>query len=179
MNTKTIVITGGPGTGKTTLINALIDKGYTCFEEISRAVTLKAREEGIEQLFLTEPLKFSEMLLAGRKTQFEDAKASNEDLVFLDRGLPDVLAYMDYIGDDYPQEFIDECASNTYDKVFILAPWQEIFKSDSERYENFDQALQIHQYLLDTYARFGYDLIDVPFGSIEDRVAFILDAVTL
>lgn len=179
MNTKTIVITGGPGTGKTTLINALIDKGYTCYEEISRSVTLKAREEGIEQLFLTEPLKFSEMLLAGRKQQFEDAKASKKDLIFLDRGQPDVLAYMDYIGDEYPQEFIEQCTQNTYDKVFILAPWQEIFTSDSERYENFDQALKIHQHLLETYTRFGYKLIDVPFGTIEDRVAFILDAVTL
>jgi predicted ATPase len=60
-----------------------------------------------------------------------------------------------------------------------LAPWQDIFKSDSERYENFEQAIQIHDHLVDTYTNFGYHLIDVPFGSVKKRTDFILDALTL
>ena len=63
---KKIVITGGPGTGKTTLINALITSGYNCLPEISRQVTLQAQKDGIEQLFLEKPLLFSELLLSGR-----------------------------------------------------------------------------------------------------------------
>ena len=90
--------------------------------------------------------------------------------VFLDRGIPDVLAYMDYIGDDYPEHFIAACEHHTYDGIFVLAPWQAIFTSDNERYENFEQAVEIHDHLLETYKRFGYNLIDVPFGSIENRV---------
>ncbi|MDT0559413.1 ATP-binding protein [Ichthyenterobacterium sp. W332] len=179
MNTKQIVITGGPGTGKSSIINNLIERGFTCFEEISRQVTLNARKEGIEQLFLTKPLLFSEKLLEGRLQQFNDAKTSTEGIVFLDRGLPDILAYMDYIGDSYPQYFIDTCHNNIYDNVFVLAPWQDIFKSDSERYETFEQAITIHNYLLSTYKRFGYHLIDVPFGSIEHRTDFILDLLHL
>ncbi len=148
-----------------------------CLEEISRQVTLDARKNGIEQLFLTKPLLFSELLLEGRTKQFNQASTSDEELVFLDRGIPDILAYMDYIGDTYPQEFIDACKNTMYDQVFILAPWQEIFKSDSERYENFEQAIEIHDYLLNTYKTYGYDLVDVPFGSIEKRTDFILDFV--
>jgi len=37
---KKIVLIGGPATGKTTLIDALKTKGYHCFEEISRQVTV-------------------------------------------------------------------------------------------------------------------------------------------
>ena len=179
MNTRKIVITGGPGTGKSSIINELIKRNYTCFEEISRQVTLDARKNGIEQLFLTEPLLFSELLLKARTKQFYDAHSANEDLVFLDRGLPDVVAYMDYANSDYPEHFVDTCTEHVYDKVFVLAPWQEIFVSDSERYENFDQAVQIHDALLQTYERFGYELIDVPFDSIEKRADFILDALHL
>ena len=62
LNTKKIVITGGPGTGKSSLINELIKRGYTCLEEISRQVTLDAKKQGIDQLFLTNPLLFSELL---------------------------------------------------------------------------------------------------------------------
>ena len=109
MKTKKIVITGGPGTGKSTLINELIKRGYTCLEEISRQVTLNAKKDGIDQLFLTNPLLFSELLLKGRHQQYREADNLNADLTFFDRGVPDVLAYMDYIGDNYPPSFINAC----------------------------------------------------------------------
>ena len=60
MNPIKVVIAGGPGTGKTSIINHLKERGFLCFDEISRQVTLQARKDGIEQLFLTEPLLFSE-----------------------------------------------------------------------------------------------------------------------
>ncbi|MDO5986588.1 ATP-binding protein [Flavivirga amylovorans] len=179
MNTKKIVITGGPGTGKSTLINELIDRGHTCLEEISRQVTLNAKKEGIDQLFLTNPLLFSELLLKGRQQQFLDSNILSSEIVFFDRGLPDVLAYMDYIGDSYPQSFVDTCNDSAYDIVFILKPWEAIYKSDNERYENFEQALDIHKHLLNTYQNFNYSLIDVPFGTIKNRVDFILNTLDM
>lgn len=177
MDTKTIVITGGPGSGKTSIINELTKRGFTCSEEISREITLKARENGIEQLFITNPLQFSELLLEGRVKQYTEALSSNNEFVFLDRGIPDITAYMDFIGDTYPDSFTKACENYKYDSVFILAPWQDIFSGDSERYENFDQALEIHEKLLETYTKFGYDLRDVPFGSIEARAEHIMDVV--
>ena len=179
MNPKKIVIAGGPGTGKTTIINALKKHNFLCYDEISRQITLQAREDGIEQLFLTEPLLFSEKLLEGRTKQFVDATKELEPVVFLDRGLPDVIAYMDYIGDHYPEHFVKACEDHQYDAIFILAPWQDIFTSDSERYESFEEAIEIHKHLLDSYKRFGYQLIDVPFGSVNTRIEFILESLNL
>ncbi|RAJ17062.1 AAA family ATPase [Olleya aquimaris] len=177
MKAKKIVITGGPSTGKSAIINELTKRGYTCYEEISRQVTLEAREKGIEQLFLTDPLLFSKLLLEGREQQYFEAQHSDSEFVFLDRGIPDVVAYMDYVNEDYPENFTESCALNTYDYVFILAPWQEIYKSDVVRYESFEQAKLIHQHLLNTYKKYDYNLQDVPFGSIETRAQHILDVV--
>ncbi|WP_372754384.1 AAA family ATPase [Mariniflexile sp.] len=177
MNSKKIVITGGPGTGKSTLINHLIKNGHTCLEEISRQVTLDAQKKGTSQLFLTEPLLFSELLLKGRIRQFEQSNYLKSDFIFFDRGVPDVLAYMNYIGDTYPQYFIDACKKAVYDTVFILKPWKEIYVSDNERYESFKQAEEIHDHLLSTYQHYNYNLIDVPFGTIEYRTNFILNAL--
>ena len=87
-----IVLIGGPGTGKSTVLNKLKEKGFFCFDEVSREVILKAQKEGIEQLFLTEPLLFSEMLLEGREQQFLKADKRKENVIFLDRGIPDVYA---------------------------------------------------------------------------------------
>lgn len=177
MNTKRIVITGGPGTGKTSIINELLHRDFVCLEEISRQVTLEAQQRGIDQLFLTEPLLFSDMLLEGRTKQFLEAGESTEPFIFLDRGIPDVVAYMDYLRTNYPNRFTKACEVHQYDHVFILAPWQQIYVSDNERYENFDQAVIIHDHLVDTYSKYGYDLHDVPFESIEKRTDFILNIV--
>ncbi|WP_370479305.1 AAA family ATPase [Tamlana flava] len=179
MNTEKIVITGGPGTGKSTLINDLIKKGHTCLEEISRQVTLDAKKQGIDQLFLSNPLLFSDMLLKGRRKQFVDADIYKNETIFFDRGIPDIVAYMDYIGDIYPERFITACDNLRYHQVFILKPWRDIYTSDNERYENFNQALQIHDHLVNTYQKFGYDLVDVPFDTVENRTDFILKSLKL
>jgi predicted ATPase len=173
-----IVITGGPGTGKTTIIDGLIEQGYACFPEISRQITLEARKQGIEQLFLEKPLLFSELLLEGRKKQFADAHQDASELVFLDRGIPDILAYMHYIGDSYPAFFDKACLEHRYSKIFVLPPWEDIYISDEARYENFEQAKLIYSHLKETYKKYNYQLIDVPTGTIEERIQFILDELT-
>lgn len=179
MNTKRIVITGGPGTGKSSVIDELKSRNYTCVEEVSRQVTLDARKDGIEQLFLTKPLLFSELLIKARLQQFNEVNTNDQKTVFMDRGLPDILGYMDYIGESYPNYFISSCETHRYDQVFILVPWKAIFKNDNERYETFDQAVSIHKALLHSYEGFGYVLIDVPFTTVSKRTDFILDHLNL
>lgn len=174
-STKKIVVTGGPGTGKTTLIESLKERAFHCLPEISRQVTLEARKQGVEQLFLTNPLLFSEKLLEGRVNQYLESLSLAEELVFFDRGIPDVVAYLDYIGDSYPLDFEHACQRHMYDQVFLLPPWEDIYISDNERYENFDQARRIHDHLLKTYSRFGYQLTEVPTGTPEDRRDFIIN----
>jgi predicted ATPase len=173
-----IVIIGGPGTGKTTLIDGLVQKGFCCYPEISRQVTAQAQQQGIEQLFLENPLLFSELLLEGRKKQFHDAHQEPHNIVFLDRGIPDVLAYMHYIGDSYPPFFDAVCKEHIYTKIFILPPWEDIYVSDQERYENFEQAQLIHDHLVETYQNYGYKLIEVPKDSVDKRILFILDQIS-
>lgn len=172
-----IVITGGPGTGKSSLINELIHQNYFCMLEISRKVTSDAKKKGIDQLFLTEPLLFSQLLLEGREQQFVDAGKENTSIVFFDRGIPDVHAYMNYIGVDYPDLYKERSLKYKYTSVFMTPPWQEIYHSDNERYENFEQSLAIHNHLEKTYLELGYSILNVPIGSVRERVQFILNSL--
>lgn len=177
MKPKKIVIIGGPGTGKTSLINALIDRGYDCKIEISRKVTRKAQTSGIDQIFLEDPIWFSEQLLEARITQFTESNLSKSNFVFFDRGIPDVVAYLDYINVKYDQKFVISAETFKYDKVFILSPWKLIYSQDNERYETFEQALEIQNYLIKWYKYFGYNPIEVPKVTINQRVDFILNNV--
>ena len=178
MQKEIIVIIGGPGTGKTTIIDGLVENGYCCYPEISRQVTAQAQQQGIEQLFLENPLLFSELLLEWRKKQFLDAHQEPHNVVFIDRGIPDVLAYMHYIGDSYPAFFDAACREHIYSKIFILPPWEDIYISDQERYENFEQAKLIHNHLVETYQKYGYELIEVPKDTVDKRILFILDKIS-
>ena len=177
MASEIIVIIGGPGSGKTTIIDGLIARGHRCYPEISRQVILEARQQGIEQLFLENPLLFSELLLEGRKKQYHSAVSEPHEKVFIDRGIPDVLAYMHYIGDAYPSGFDQACRDHRYSRVFMLPPWEEIYQSDNERYENFEQAKLIHGHLCETYRGYGYDLTEVPKAGVEERLDFILGKI--
>jgi len=174
VDNKIVVIIGGPGSGKSTIIKYLTQKGFSCYPEISRQVILEAREKGIDQLFLEQPLLFSELLLNGRINQYNSAKHEDSKFVFIDRGIPDVIAYMDLIGDSYPEMFAQACKTYRYDQIFILPPWEEIYISDSERYESYEQAVQIHKHLIQTYSSYGYNLVEVPKDTVEARVEYIL-----
>lgn len=177
MKAKKIVITGGPGTGKSSIIHDLESRGEKCLHEVSRQVTLEAQKEGIDQLFLVKPLLFSEKLLEGRLRQFMEAEKMESDHIFIDRGLPDVTAYMDYFKTDYPEMFDNTCNDHLYEQVFILPPWKEIYRSDNERYENYQEAEKISEYLYKTYERYGYKPVEVPKLSVEERTDFILNNI--
>ncbi len=172
-----IVITGGPGTGKSTVLDELIRQKYTCMPEISREVTLEARKNGIEQLFLKKPLLFSQLLLEGREQQFLMAEKEDSNIVFFDRGIPDVHGYMNYLAVNYPDNYIVSSRKYRYTTIFLMPPWQEIYISDNERYESFEQSLAIHNHLKKTYLKLDYELIEVPTGTIKKRVNFILNFI--
>ncbi|MEQ6122930.1 ATP-binding protein [Pseudotenacibaculum sp. MALMAid0570] len=176
---KKIVLIGGPGTGKSTVLNELEKRGFHCMPEVSREVTIEAQKKGIQQLFLTEPILFSKMLLEGRERQYLEAEKINTQQVFFDRGLPDVYAYMEYTKEAYPEYFKEKCLQYKYDHVFLFSPWREIYTSDNERYESFEESTKIDLFLQNAYRELGYTIVSVPFGSVDERVNFILNWLKL
>ena len=169
------MISGGPGSGKTTLIAHLQGIGLNCMHEISREVIIEAQKDGIEQLFLTNPMLFSQKLLEGRLKQFNEVANFSSSFVFYDRGMPDVTAYMDYIDSAYPDDFSKTCNDNRYDLVFLLPPWEAIYQQDNERYESFEQAEKVYEFLVQGYQKYGYNVVEVPTGTIEDRTDYIIE----
>lgn len=181
---KRIVITGGPGTGKTSVISLLEQQGYYCFHEVVRNFTTKAKQSADSEAFHSNPLTFvddpflfNQHILEARLSHFKAGEELEHNVVFYDRGLPDVLAYMRYFNQSYPEEFIRYCRDHRYDQLVVLPPWEAIYARDDERFETFDQAMEIHEELLNMYSEFQYTSLEVPIGSIEERANFIINNV--
>lgn len=185
MKTKRIVITGGPSTGKTVIVDLLESLGFYCFHEVVRAMTLKAKEEGGSKKiasnplnFVDDPAKFNQILLEHRLSHFKQADELKEQFVFYDRGIPDVLAYMDFFKQEYKTtDYTQVCKEHQYDKIFLLPPWKDIYVCDNERLESFEEALEIYHHLNNRYTALGYTCIEVPIGTITNRTNFILENI--
>ena len=169
-----IVITGGPGTGKSTILKVLETLSYSCLPEISREVILEAREKGIAHLFHTDPLLFSKILLKKRQDQHAEATKKMDDLVFFDRGIPDILAYLNFAKTSPSENFKQLNKTFAYHKVFVTPPWEAIYRKDNERSETFEEAQEIHQHICHTYAQLGYEVVEIPYGIPSERAEFIL-----
>ncbi len=185
LKSRKIVITGGPAVGKTALIDQLSSLDYRCYPEIIREFTQLEAENKSRDSLLSNPIVFADdsedfnrRLLQGRAQQYYDSKEHETGPVFFDRGLPDVLAYMDFFDQTYPQEFIDTCRILKYDQVFILPPWKEIFKEDEGRFETFEEGKRLYHQLIHRYAALGYEPIVVPKDSVANRIDFILSTIT-
>ncbi len=179
-----IVITGAPGTGKTSIIKKLEASNFFCYHEVIRDFTLEAKENSDSETFdsnplafVKDPFEFNTKILNGRINQYLQSLENNDLTVFFDRAIPDVLAYMDFFNQEYSSEFTKACETYRYSKVFLLPPWKEIYVSDNERFESFDEAKQIHYHLEKTYCANDYKIDLVPFGTVEERVDFIINSI--
>ncbi len=184
MDAKKIVLTGGPSTGKTSVIQHLEKTGHFCFHEVIRIMTQEKRKKEVDSVFKTNPIvsvsnpqEFNQKILDARVAQYTASEQMNEKIVFFDRGIPDVLAYMNCFGQKYPKTFEKACADHYYDLVFLMPPWQEIHVSDNERFESYEESLLINDCLLNCYTHFGYDVKVVPKDTVVNRAEFILDSI--
>ena len=175
---KKIVISGGPGSGKTTLVNLLRIKGYECIDEFSRTLIKRAQKKGDNNFFKSQPLDFSKEVWNGRKEQYKNSKSSSnktqKPYVFFDRGLHDVLAYMDYLGVSYDSCKFDP-SGFTYDFAMLLPPRKSIYIRDNERKEGFQEAQKIYVYIKKTYQKYNIPIVEVPFQSPEVRISTLLE----
>tara|TARA_R110002050_G_scaffold244433_2_gene381231 strand:+ start:469 stop:1044 length:576 start_codon:yes stop_codon:yes gene_type:complete len=184
LTNKRIVITGGPGTGKTVLISSLEEKGFHCFHEVIRTMTLDALNDKPANEILINPIdfvddakSFNDELINARLNHFNKGISIDKKHLFYDRGLPDVIAYMNYFKQPIDKRYNVLCLENRYDEVLILPPWKDIYVQDNERMENFEQACGIHKHLENTYIDLGYRPIEVPFGTIDNRLRFVVDHI--
>ncbi len=167
-----VVITGAPGSGKTTLIRTLSEMGYQTFSEVSRNLIEQGMVAPIQQPE-PNPGQFLGMVVSLRIDQHWAWNGSK--MTFYDRGLPDSLAFIKYMKKEVPDWLSDIIREHPYhNKVVFLPPWKKIFRHDNVRKEPFEETLLLHQLLLDAYSSLGYQILELPECPVKKRAELLL-----
>ena len=175
MSNNWYVITGGPSTGKTTLIEELKKLGHKTYPEAARTVIDKALEKGIT----VEKLRSDEKNFQDKVTKLKskiESDHSVDTVTFFDRGMHDTLAYFRHYGfdiEDWTKELLD---NSRYKKVFLLEPLPK-YKNDYARTENKHFRKNINQLIYEAYREYGMEPIIVPAIGLNNRVKFITDII--
>ena len=174
---RLFVITGGPGSGKSTLIEALGGRGIKTMPEAGRAIIQDQMAIGGEALPWSDRSAFAELMLSWELRSYRAALQMSGPVIF-DRGVPDVLGYLRLSGLSIRAHV--EKAAKTFryhSRVFVAPPWREIFGLDAERKQSFEEAQATYEVMMETYSALGYHLIPLPLASVEERERLVLAAI--
>ena len=168
------VLTGGPGVGKTTLLEHLRAAGERVVPENARAVIAEQTAAGGRGVPWLDNDLFVE-LTTGRDVAAFDALAAEPDRVFFDRGIMDMRGCN---GAAPTAALIEAIRTRRYNrKVFVLPPWREIYAPDAERRQDWPEAEATFARVLSNLAECGYEAVIVPKASVAERADFVLARV--
>lgn len=171
------VLTGAPGSGKSTILDRLRNRGFTGLDEPARQILAEQRSFGGQGVPDIDPGLFMQLMLSRSIFEYRRMQHENHRSLFFDRGVPDAIAYADLYE-------LDTVAARTaaqlyrYNKLVFLAPaWADIYRQDDERKMTYDQARRFGDNMGPIYRDLGYDLVEIPRDTPENRADFILSKV--
>ncbi len=171
--TRKIVLTGGPGTGKSTTLELLKAKGYYTLGEVATWIIGIESKKQDGKLPWTDKDAFQKTVLE-TQLEWENQIPKEVETAFLDRGLPDGLAYYRVDGLKPPRELEQAAKKAEYNKIFLIEPLSRFERTEVRR-ENTETARKLHQEIEKVYRELGYNPIRIPEATPEERVRLILE----
>lgn len=168
------ILTGGPGAGKTSVVNELHKRFFTTVTETGRDIIKKQLASAGEALPWKDKQLFASQMLQADKTNYLLNYPAQQPVIF-DRGIPDVLGYL-RLSSLYLDPPVQEAVLHyRYNKhVFIFPSWRTIYQNDQERKQDYLTAVDTYLAMKEIYNKAGYTLIKVPNRDIITRAVFII-----
>jgi predicted ATPase len=172
-----VVISGGPGAGKTTLLGELERRGFSYVAEVARQIIQEQMREGGDALPWGDRARYGELMLERSIASYQEyspREFASTKVTFFDRGIPDSLCYARLVG--LPEgKIVEACRKYRYARrVFLAPPWREIYAMDAERKQSYDEAVKTYEGMARVYEDCGYEVVEIPRVTAEERADFIL-----
>lgn len=174
---RRVIVTGAPGAGKTAMLNTLTARGYHVVEESARAIIRERLADGLPPR--PTPRQFAAAVMRLDIENYR-RRSTQSDWVFFDRGIPDGMCMLDQVTPLGRRRIKGLAEHFVYHRqVFIFPPWQAIYRNDTERDQTFADAIRVFETLSEWYRQCGYEVMDMPLASVDERCDFILETLGL
>jgi predicted ATPase len=173
------VFTGGPGAGKTTVLDLLAQQGFFTQPEAARQIIREQMADGGSAVPWDNNARYTQLMQERSIAGWEAAPPPGAGPCFFDRGIPDVIGHMQL--NNLPvnaalHNAAQQCRYNP--QVFIFPPWETIYCTDTERKQSFAEAVRTYEVIAGIYKACGYTLQVVPIAPAPERAAFVLQCIT-
>jgi predicted ATPase len=175
MTTRRYVLTGAPGAGKTTLIDALRERGHPVVAEAATDVIARRHAAGNSGEPWTQDGFLDEIV----ELQQRREQAATGDVIFFDRSPLCTLALAHHLGLGVPAALraaVAQAVRTYQSQAFLVRPLGFVVPTAARRitYADSLRFAAVHE---DVYAGHGFTLLGVPNAPIAERVALIEAAV--
>ena len=170
------VITGGPGSGKTTVLAELARRGHICIPEDARALIQEQLASGGGALPWSNAPRFAEFLTERSiATWHAQAAKKPRGAIYFDRGVGDAFTCADLVCHTLSAALREQAAPCRYRNPVFLAPyWPAIYTTDTERRQTIEEAERTEHAVAKTYTDLGYEIMRLPLATAAERADFIL-----
>ncbi|PSV95106.1 ATP-binding protein [Photobacterium angustum] len=172
-----VIFTGGPGSGKTSVIDLLCQMGYQSAPEVGRKVIQAQVKSQGSALPWLDKVAFRDEMVLEEINNYENFGGT--EIKFYDRSIIDSYGYSKLECIPISELLLAKCRElDYYRKVFIFPPWEEIYENDAERKQDFNEAVATYHKMVNAYKKFSYDLIEIPKVSVKERAQFIISKLS-
>jgi predicted ATPase len=174
---KRYILTGTPGSGKTSILHELRSQGYRVVEEAATDVIACEQMRGNFEPWLRPD--FIDAIVRLQKQRQLEASIAPSDLQWYDRSPVCTLALSRYLG--YPpsaslveeQERIER--ERIYQRQVLFIEHLGFCQPSEARKITFEESLVFEQIHEETYLSLGYDLIKIAPVALSERVQHIME----
>lgn len=169
---KKYVLTGGPSTGKTTLLSLATKPGIYTISEVATYIIEKEKRNGGNTLPWINKDAFQKKVLE-TQLRWEEEIPDGVEKALLDRGVPDGIAYYLIDGQTPPQILLDAAKQTKYEQVFLVEQLDN-YENTEIRREDKARGEALHRQVAEVYKGLGYKPITLPKMPKQERVNWLL-----
>lgn len=172
-NTSWVLITGAPGSGKTTIVNYMAAAGWRAIDDPGRAEFEHQLKNGIPPNIVRHDYRRFQHLVLKRVLRIVDLIPDDEQVLF-DYGIAESLAFMKVAGIPWDNVIVEAAARLHFRQVFLLdivplpLDSDDIIRNESELSRSL-----LRNLFQEIYQVLGHNPIRVPLMGVKERFDLI------